>query len=123
MEIFDYIKNYSVLNPAIIKSLGGSEELMEYISFTPWNTNLNVIGSFTQSESPEPLEEKQKVVFYGMRYIVEDESDLKTGLEVYNYCEENKKEVDEKWVVTSIDAYLEETPLSQVSSDGSIDVG
>ena len=46
MDLLEYIKrNYETPNPYIIKDLGGSEELIEYLRDTPWNTNLNMLGS------------------------------------------------------------------------------
>lgn len=46
MELNEYIKkNYKTPNPAVLRSLGASEELISYLLYTEWNTNLNVIGS------------------------------------------------------------------------------
>jgi hypothetical protein len=46
MDLLNYIKrNYETPNPYIIKDLGGSEELIEYLRNTPWNTNLNMLSS------------------------------------------------------------------------------
>lgn len=47
MELFEYIKkSYKTPNPFVVKSLGGSEELVEYLRETPWNTNLNVVNAY-----------------------------------------------------------------------------
>lgn len=47
MELFEYIKSQlpHLPNPAIMKNMGASEELIDYVREIVWNTNLNVIGS------------------------------------------------------------------------------
>lgn len=51
MELFEYIKSQlpQMPNSAIMKQMGASEELIDYVKKTPWNTNLNVIGSIAGS--------------------------------------------------------------------------
>lgn len=51
MELFEYIKSQlpQMPNSAIMKQLGASEELIDYVKETPWNTNWNVIGSIADS--------------------------------------------------------------------------
>lgn len=51
MELFEYIKSQlpQMPNSAIMKQLGASEELIDYVKETPWNTNWNVIGSIASS--------------------------------------------------------------------------
>jgi len=44
MELLEYIKkNYKTPNVAVLRTLGASEELIEYLTNTPWNTNMKVI--------------------------------------------------------------------------------
>ena len=47
MELFEYIKSQlpQMPNTVIMKQLGASQELIDYVKETPWNTNLNVMGS------------------------------------------------------------------------------
>lgn len=51
MELFEYIKSQlpQMPNVAIMKDLGASDELVEYVKESPENTNLNVMGSITSS--------------------------------------------------------------------------
>lgn len=52
MTLNEYIKqSYLRPNKAVLKSLGASDELIEYLLHTPWNTNLNIIDSIGGSES------------------------------------------------------------------------
>ena len=53
MDLFNYIKkNYKTPNPYVVKSLGGSEELVEYLRNTPWNTNLNMLSAYEGGGEP-----------------------------------------------------------------------
>ena len=46
MNLKEYIKNnYKNPNPRILETLGASEALINYLKFTPWNTNLNILDS------------------------------------------------------------------------------
>lgn len=46
MKLNEYIKrNYETPNPAILRSLGANEELISYLLYTKWNTNINIISS------------------------------------------------------------------------------
>ena len=49
MELFEYIKSQlpQMPNVQIMKDMGASDELVEYVKESPENTNLNVIGSIT----------------------------------------------------------------------------
>ena len=51
MELFEYIKSQlpQMPNVAIMKDMGASDELVEYVKESPENTNLNVMGSITSS--------------------------------------------------------------------------
>ena len=53
MNLIDYIKSQlpSMPNVAIMKDLGASEELIEYVRKTPWNTNMGIVGEFSGIES------------------------------------------------------------------------
>lgn len=45
MELFEYIKSQlpQMPNSAIMKQLGASDELVEYVKETTWNTNLAIV--------------------------------------------------------------------------------
>lgn len=45
MELFEYIKSQlpQMPNSAIMKQMGASEELIDYVKETPWNTNLAIV--------------------------------------------------------------------------------
>ena len=47
MELFEYIKSQlpQMPNVQIMKDMGASDELVEYVKETTWNTNLNIMGS------------------------------------------------------------------------------
>ena len=52
MNLNEYIEiHLKLINPGIVKSLGGSEELIEYIRYTPWNTNLEVAKAIVGDNS------------------------------------------------------------------------
>ena len=53
MNLIDYIKSQlpSMPNVAIMKDLGASDELIEYVRKTPWNTNMGIVGEFSGGES------------------------------------------------------------------------
>ena len=57
MNLFEYIKSQlpHLPNPAIMKNLGASEELIGYVRETVWNTNLNIIEVFN-SDSDDNVE-------------------------------------------------------------------
>ena len=46
MNLKEYIKNnYKNPNPRILETLGASKALINYLEFTPWNTNINMLDS------------------------------------------------------------------------------
>ena len=50
MNLKQYIKNnYKNPNPGILETLGASEALINYLKFTPWNTNMNMLDSLIDS--------------------------------------------------------------------------
>jgi len=53
MELLQYIKSQLPQEPnvAIMKSLDASDELINYVKETPWNTNLNVLKNFSNTET------------------------------------------------------------------------
>lgn len=52
MNLNEYIKTHlKLINPGIVKSLGGSEKLIEYVRYTPWNTNSEVAKAIAGNES------------------------------------------------------------------------
>lgn len=52
MELFEYIKSQlpQMPNVQIMKDLGASDELVEYVKESPENTNLNVMGSIGENK-------------------------------------------------------------------------
>lgn len=57
MELLEYIKkNYKTPNVAVLRTLGASEELIEYLTNTPWNTNMKIaeglIGGDSEDDKP-----------------------------------------------------------------------
>lgn len=52
MELLQYIKSQLPQEPnvAIMKSLDASDELINYVKETPWNTNLNVLKNFVNAK-------------------------------------------------------------------------
>ena len=52
MDLKQYIKNnYKNPNPRILETLGASEALIDYLKFTPWNTNINILNSLINESS------------------------------------------------------------------------
>ena len=52
MTLNEYIKqSYLRPNKAVLKSLGASDELIEYLLYTPWNTNMNVVAGLINNTS------------------------------------------------------------------------
>ena len=52
MNLKQYIKNnYKNPNPRILETLGASEVLINYLKFTPWNTNMAIISSLASSST------------------------------------------------------------------------
>ena len=51
MELKEYIKqSYLRPNKQVLESLGASDELIEYLRTTPWNTNLNIVDSLQKDD-------------------------------------------------------------------------
>lgn len=55
MELFEYIKSQlpQMPNVAIMKDLGASDELVEYVKETTWNTNLGMLETFGNEEGSD----------------------------------------------------------------------
>lgn len=54
MELLEYIKkNYKTPNVAVLRTLGASEELIEYLCKTPWNTNIKVVEGLIDTKKDE----------------------------------------------------------------------
>ena len=52
MNLKQYIKNnYKNPNPRILETLGASKALIDYLEFTPWNTNENILDSLIDGGS------------------------------------------------------------------------
>ena len=56
MELFEYIKSQlpQMPNVAIMKDLGASDELVEYVKKTTWNTNLGMMETLGCDDEPAP---------------------------------------------------------------------
>lgn len=69
MELFEYIKSQlpQMPNVQIMKDLGASEALVEYVKESPENTNLNVMGSITNPSGGDA-----EVWFTGNQYEDDD---------------------------------------------------
>lgn len=53
MDLYEYISAYRTNpNPAVAKSLGADERLVEYLKETPWNTSVNVVRGMCGSDGP-----------------------------------------------------------------------
>lgn len=49
MNLEEYIRqSYLRPNKQVLESLGASEELISYLCFTPWNTNIHLIDSILE---------------------------------------------------------------------------
>ena len=48
MELFEYIKSQlpQMPNVQIMKDMGASDELVEYVKETTWNTNLGMMATY-----------------------------------------------------------------------------
>lgn len=50
MELINYIRqSYRRPNRTVLKSLGATDELIEYLLHTPHNTNFNMLGQFNNN--------------------------------------------------------------------------
>lgn len=67
MELFEYIKSQlpQMPNVQIMKDMGASDELVEYIKESPENTNLNVMGSIA---NPSGDSDTGEIWFIGNSY-------------------------------------------------------
>lgn len=51
MDLNEYIKqSYSRPNKAVLEALDASEELIEYLLHTPWNTNMSMVDSIAPKQ-------------------------------------------------------------------------
>lgn len=52
MDLREYIKkHYKNPNVQILQLLGADESLIDYLLYTPWNTNMNIVDQLNSSES------------------------------------------------------------------------
>ena len=86
MNLIDYIKSQlpSMPNVAIMKDLGASDELIEYIRKTPWNTNMVIVGEFGEGG------ENWNTLFEDEVTIVEHEDQYFTYLSISGYIDVDK---------------------------------
>lgn len=60
MNLLEYIEiSMTRPNRAVLKGLGASEELTEYLMESPWNTNINVVKTLLAAEEPTPEPEPE----------------------------------------------------------------
>lgn len=60
MNLLEYIKmSMTRPNRAVLKGLGASEELIEYLMKSPQNTNINVVKTLLAAEEPTPEPEPE----------------------------------------------------------------
>ena len=58
MNLYEYISAYRMNpNPAVAKSLGADERLVEYLKETPWNTSVNVVRGMCEGGESKPVKE------------------------------------------------------------------
>lgn len=58
MNLYEYISTYRLNpNPAVAKSLGADERLVEYLKETPWNTSVNVVRGMCEGGESKPVKE------------------------------------------------------------------
>ncbi len=79
MNLKDYIKqSYLRPNKQVLQSLGADEKLIKYLLKTPWNTNLSIIDSISESS-----EDTGKIWYTGSSAPIESEGMyiLQCGLE------------------------------------------
>ena len=51
MNLKDYIRqSYLRPNPMVLESLGANKKLIDYLCFTPWNTNIHLIDSMIEED-------------------------------------------------------------------------
>ena len=89
MELNNYIKqSYKTPNRQILQSLGASEELIDYLMYTPNNTNFNMLGSFNQQISPIIFD---LVLTKGVDYTSSYSPKMTTSLKEHLYQMANDK--------------------------------
>ena len=58
MNLQEYIKkSFRTPNIGVLKGLGASDTLIEYLTTTPWNTNMRVVMGMLEDVDPEPTPE------------------------------------------------------------------
>lgn len=59
MELFEYIKSQLPQQPntSIMYDMGASSELVEYVKYTPWNTNLNIVENICNDNNEYTIED------------------------------------------------------------------
>ena len=113
MDIKEYLErnlpnvNFNIL-PQLFEEEGIelTEEIVEYLKTTPWNTNWNVFGSLGRSEK---LPKIIRITGYGEdESIISDDSDLKTAQEIYNWCETHSEYNNNstRRIATDIEFYI-----------------
>lgn len=104
MELKEYIKqSYLRPNKQVLKSLGASDELIDYLKFTPWNTNWNIIvANYEDSEEDKittlitfSKKEARKEVMGSISSLYDNLSPS----ELWNICNQYKNKLDKKLLI------------------------
>lgn len=96
MELLEYIKrNYKTPNPAVLRGLGASEDLIEYLVKTPLNTNIKIVEAIVEKNSQDDEEEiLPKIIYLNLSTtdtLVEG-SAFNTAAELYTWIDANSVE-------------------------------
>ena len=120
MTIYEYInKNLPNLNwnilPQIFESEGVelTEDIEKYLRETPGNTNWNVIKDLNNSNKDNGI----KTIYIAEEWedwtetevSIEPNSDLLTPQEIWNWCNQNVDNMDEKIVIYGLNEYEQHT--------------
>lgn len=114
MELFEYIKSQlpQMPNVQIMKDMGASDELVEYVKESPENTNLNVIGSINGSDGGDVGE----VWFTGTDY--DDENGIRT---FYLSSVDSTDKITELYTnASNYDVFLNDTNLPYMTKVNAI---
>ena len=95
MNIIEYLKiNLPNPNPAILYDLGASEGLVDYIMKTTWNTNFNIVKTFSEGGGSDNLfaEGNGDIFLYasGETQIMGEIVGYKTFEDIKNACENHE---------------------------------
>ena len=93
MTLNEYIKqSYTRPNIQVLKSLGASDKLIQYLLKTPWNTNMAMIDSLASDSAGgiEPVSWPKLIhIIYDNGLKIANDSDFSTFTEAYNFIKSN----------------------------------